>query len=215
MLRGDVCGSQTPQQTENPESEPRLAPLPAHGTASSRVPKGPVCPTFTLMGLTQSCRNAGPLSPPKQVAGSASAEEGLRGGFSSPSSEVGLKGYHSNRWARPPLLCPSVKDRAAPGTWTGSRSTRSPPRHLRPRHSAGSQCVPEHVCAHVGRDMGHCALEARPRPGPRALTGAHALGMNAAGAPSELRVPPCLVAPAAAQALPATPPPPRAVCRPH
>lgn len=123
--------------------------------------------------LTQSCQNAGPLSPPKQVAESASAEEGLGGGFSPPSSEVGLKGYHSNRWARPPLLCPSIKDghlpnkaRAAPGTWTGSRSARSPLRLLRPRHSTGSQCAPEHVCVRVGRDMGHFALEASPRPGP-------------------------------------------------
>lgn len=46
----------------------------------------------------RSCRNAGPLSPLKQVAGPASAEERLGGGFSSPRSGVTLKCSHSNRW---------------------------------------------------------------------------------------------------------------------
>lgn len=69
------------------------------GQSPAAYPRGQCAPhSHRWDSNPRSCRNAGPLSPLKQVAGPASAEERLGGGFSSPRSGVTLKCSHSNRW---------------------------------------------------------------------------------------------------------------------
>lgn len=64
MPPDDTCGNQI-HSRQKTLCQPYPAPLLAHGTEPSRVPQGPVCSTFTQMGLEPpelpQCRSSQPL----------------------------------------------------------------------------------------------------------------------------------------------------------
>lgn len=209
-----TCGSQThSRQKTLTQPGPLLAP----GTALQGTPGASVLHIHTDGTQTpRSCRNAGPLSPLKQVAGPASSEERLGGGFSSPRSGVALTCSHSNRWVR------SLRCSNRPASRKGSYPTRTE-QLLAPGPAAGApgqlvshtqgHRVPVPMCARAGRGRGQCSRSQPQARAPRALSGAHPLEMHdlcTQRAPG----PTTFLAPAATHAYTAAPPP-RAICWPH
>ncbi|KAF6280897.1 hypothetical protein mRhiFer1_009279 [Rhinolophus ferrumequinum] len=163
MPPDDTCGSQThSRQKTLTQPCPLLAPRTAlQGTRGASVLHVHTDGTQT----PQSCRNAGPLSPLKQVAGPASSEERLGGGFSSPRSGVALKCSHSNRCGnrcgrRAPSPALTVQRQGRAATQQGQSSSW----HLdrRQKHQVTlsptpqGHSVPVPVCARAGRVMGQC-----------------------------------------------------------
>lgn len=200
MPPDDTCRSQT-HSRQKTLCQPCPAPLLAHGQSPPGYPRGQCAPhSHRWDSNPRSCRNAGPLSPLKQVAGPASAEERLGGGFSSPRSGVALKCSHSNKWARslPCSNCPKSRKGIYP-TRTEQLLAHGPAAeaagHL-VSHPSGYS-VPVHACARVGRVMRQCPRSQSQTRAPRALSRAHPLeiqGLCAQRAPG-----PTFLAPAATQ----------------
>lgn len=129
----------------------------------------------------RSCRNAGPLSPLKQVAGPASAEERLGGGFSSPRSGVTLKCSHSKRGHTPsPALIVQRQRRAS--TQQGQSSCWHVDRRQKQQVTLSPTpqgSVPVPVCARVGRVMRQCPRSQSQTRAPTAISRAHPLEIQA------------------------------------
>lgn len=210
MPPDDTCGSQT-RSRQKTLYQPCPAPLQAHGTEPSRVPEGPVCSTFTQMGLEPPERPQCTSPQPLEAGGWAckcGREAGRRVLFAQKWGRV-------NRWAQS-LPCsnrPTSRKGICP-TRTEQLLARGPGAeaagHL-VSHPSGHS-VPVHVCARVGRVMQQGPRSQSQTRASRALSRAHPLeiqGLCAQRAPG-----PTFLAPAATHAHTAAPPP-RAICWPH